>query len=523
MSIMTMRLRAFCKVICFFVLMYTVPMTLFGHDTLIIDSKDFDGKNRLEAFAFLKKCHTEAYNRQEALVYPHNITIEIEVPQNASSLPLPYDTDFNGCRLVVHNKVKHDFYLFKLTERKPAQPLTIDCRMINSGDFRNVESVESGLKLLIVKDENPWTKRAEEEGGYDIYRRDVILVSNGVALNKPVLAYDGETSQPKGALYDTDEVEKSVRHVTFMRSEDSTCRTFLLFVRGQHNVLIKDIEVSTPYVPGNSEDSLYEKDNCFRVMDSAVIRFENVKVQGTYSRTKAWGYAVALDNVYDVSFLRFYAEGNWGVMGNDNANTLTFTDCRVNRIDLHCYGRDFCCDGCVFTCNALSESGKSKYGDRVSFSPLGSMYGVMRFHNCHFLNAGFISLRANYRAYTAFDVEFSKCTFDIPSIFPGFIIVNKPLEFTGVRREIAERCWPNISLENCEVNVPENIQKMDLFRVSTSGTQQPISVGYMSKVNLSRVSVHCPHPVQLMLSNGIVKPSKKIHFKTHRCQFMCDM
>jgi hypothetical protein len=505
-------------VLCF--LFCAVVMPVYGRPQLVIPKSELQGKNGQELLEILRKWHTEAYRTDAELIYPESMVLDIEVPAEAKGLPLPPCTNFNGCKIIIENQSINNFILFSLSNKKSERQVKVNCSMINSGDYTSLPQLKSGLKLMRIRDRNAWTHRAPEEGDYDIFRQDIVLIKDGVALNMPITGYDEETSNPDCRCIDVDDEQKVICNLTFERSDNSTLRTRLLHITLQNNVLVKNVKISTPYVPQETNNSLYREDYCIRVMNSVNVYFEDVMVRGTYSTAKTWGYAVNLENVYNSHFLRFDAEAHWGVFGNNNVNTITLTDCRINRFDLHCYGRDVTCRGCVFN-NQIDDSHPSQvYCQTNVLNAFGSMYGTPRYEDCHFVKSRPVYLRPHYMAYTGFDVVFEDCVFDIHPSFPYFVTTGLLDEADNPRKELKGKCWPNVSMQNCQVNVPARVK--DLFIFYAQKNSKTISkIDNLSSLDLQNVDINNPSfsLSSFKVSNVEIKLANRLKTKTKRTSF----
>lgn len=446
------------------------------------------------------------------------MVLQIEIPSKSASIPLSPYTDFNGCKIIVENKTMNNFTLFSLSGKTKESNVSVDCNMINKGDYSSLPQLSSGLKLIHIKDKNAWTHRAPEEGDYDIFRQDIVLIRNGKAQNSTITTYNEDTSNPECHYVDVDDQEKVICNLSIERSVSSTERTRLFLISLQNNVLVKNVKITTPFVPQDSENKLYKEDHCIRVMNSTNIYFEDIIVRGTYSTAKTWGYVVNLENVYNSHFLRFDAEAHWGVFGNNNVNTVTLTDCRINRFDLHCYGRDVTCKGCVFN-NQIDDSHSNQvYCQTNVLNAFGSMFGTLRYENCHFVKSRPVYLRPYYRAYTRFDIIFRNCKFDIHPSFPYFVSTGLLDEADNPRRELKGKCWPNISMQNCQVNVPDNVKELYMFYARRANSKSISEIDYLSSINLRKVKIntHASASPSFKVSNVDVKLTKQLKTKTKR-------
>lgn len=496
---------------------YSVPR-------IVIDKSELQGKNEVELYRHLRRRHQEAFDKGAELIYPANVVLKISIPANTSPMPLSSYTDFNGCKIIVENKSIRKFTLFSLAAKVKETPVKVSCRMINRGDFTSIPQLSSGLKLLRIKDLNAWTHRDPDEGDYDVFRQDIVLIKNGKATNSTTTTYEEDTSNPECLFLDVDDRQKVVCNLTVERTASSTEHTRVLQISSQNNVLVKNVKVTTPFVPQDTDNKLYKEDNCFRVVNSANIRFEDVQVRGTYSSAKTWGYAVNMENVYNTQFLRFDAEAHWGVFGNNNVNTVTLTDCRINRYDLHCYGRDVTCKRCVFS-NKIDNSHPNQiYCPSSVLNAFGSMFGTLSFEDCHFVQSKPVWLRPHYKAYTPFDIVFRKCTFDILPDFPYIVATGFLDEGDNPRRELKDKCWPNVSMRDCQVNVPDKMKVLYMFFVRRQDRKVVAEIDHLSSIDLRNVKITSPSSASptFKASNAAVKLTKRLKTKTKRTSLRLD-
>lgn len=514
------QLHGWLRTIWFCIMFCYVTFPIHSRTQLFIPKTELQGKSGKELFEILKKWHTDAYKIEAELIYPEKMVLEVGLPSDAKTIPLSPYTDFNGCKIIVENTAINNFILFSLWNKKTEKLVKVDCSMINSGDFSLVPQLKSGLKLLRIKDKNAWTHRAPEEGDYDIFRQDMVVIKDGKAMNSTIMTYDDETSDPECRYIDVDDEQKVICNLSIERSKKSTERTRLFQISLQNNILVKKVKIATPFVPQDSNHKLYKEDYCVRVMNSANIYFEDVSVRGTYSTAKTWGYAVNLENVYNSHFLRFDAEAHWGVFGNNNVNTVTLIDCRINRFDLHCYGRDVTCRGCVFS-NQIDDSHPDQvYCQTNVLNAFGSMYGTLRYEDCLFVKSRPVYLRPYYKAYTGFDVVFEDCEFDIHPSFPYIVTTGLLDEADNPRKELKGKCWPNISIQNCQVNVPVRVKELYLF-YALRDSKTVSTIDYMSLLDIKDVSINSSALEQpsFAVSNVKVKMRERVKLKTKRNTF----
>lgn len=488
-----------------------------------IDRAELQGRNVTEVFDVLKQYHNDAWQKGAELIYPEGMTIQLVIPKDAATLPLPVMTNFNGCRLVVRNVNMPGFCLFSLMNKTGERKIDISCSMINTGDFSGVPALSTGTKLLRIKDKKLWTHRAPEEGDYDIYRQDLLLIKDGKAENSTIFPYNKDTSAPDGYYSTVDDEQKVMCNLTFERSAESTEICNLLICRNQNNILIKNVNVITPFVEKLAASDIHRKhDYCFRILNSANVSFEDVTIRGTYSLENSYGYAVNMDNVLNSSMVRFNGEAHWGVFGNNNLNCAKLKDCRINRFDLHCYGCDVTCEGCVVS-NQIDNSHPGKEYSKLNvLNAFGSMYGTLSFTDCRFVECRPIYLRPYYKAYTPFDIVFNRCTFDISLSYPYFVTAGILDEGTNKRPELSLMCWPNVSFSDCLVNLPPRMKELFIF-YTYQNSRIPPTISYLSDIRINNLSVSggVPSPA-IHVSRYAVRLSKRLKKKVRKTSFVWD-
>ena len=175
-----------------------------------------------ERYAALYDAHAEAAKSGATVSYAGVGNLDIAIPRNAKPIPLSGSTDFNGITLTVSNDVR-DCSLF--TMQGSPKNVNVDKDLIDSGNFKSVDALSSGLKLLTIEDQNAWCDT--EGSGYKrgIKRRDVLLVRNGKALNATVMPYDNDASRPKCSYVDVDDTQKVIQNLTIKRAAGAKFKT----------------------------------------------------------------------------------------------------------------------------------------------------------------------------------------------------------------------------------------------------------------------------------------------------------
>ena len=417
----------------------------------------------------LYHAHAEALARGVEVSYEGIDTLEIELPADFKSIPLGPHTDFSGLVLYVTNHARHGS-LFTMPNRQ--KELTMTKHRVEAGDFRIMPDLASGDKLVVLKDENPWTERIGY--GYRVFRQDLIWVHDGKGINKPIAPWNTDSTQLVASYFDVDTSKKVFRGLTLHRHEGSTFRTGCLYLNGQFNVLVENIHVTTP-------KSRMIADGVFSVSNSARITFRDVTVDGTYSgygRWRDYGYAFALNNLWDTKFEQVTADGNWGVFGTNYLSNTTLTDCDINRFDIHCYGRDVLLKRCTL---------------RQRQTQFSSMYGTVIFDSCRFADCIPVRIRSSYNAYTPFDIIMRDCIFELTRRHHSLVNVMLLDTATNSRPELSRKCWPNLTVSNMTVIAPGSVRTMNLYEPTGTLSELKKPVDYINKVNVNNLKIIRPN------------------------------
>lgn len=439
-----------------------------------------------ERYAALYNAHAAANQSGATVSYKGVGDLDIAIPQNAKPIPLKGSTDFNGITLTVSNDVR-DCALF--TMQGSPRSISVDKDLIDSGNFKSVEALKSGLKLLTIEDQNSWCNTEGSSYKRGIKRRDVLLVRNGKALNATVMPYNNDASRPRCYYVDVDDTQKTIQNLTIKRVEGAKFKTKCFYLKYTNNVLFKNIAVYTPY------DKEKFGDSAFDILHSTNFTMQDIIIEGSYSQTDKYGYGISMNNVYNSTFIRVSGETPWGFFGNNNVNVATLQDCRVNRFDVHCYGRDITAKNCTFD------------GKPITY---GSLYGTLTYDGCTFKNSVPVYLRVDYNAYTPFDLVMKDCTY-YPTAERSHIfnmgLVESPV---NKRAELQKKCWPNVSIENLKVYSDE----VNFFYIFCSGGTQSAkaSIGNISKINITNVTPNNGINT-IYMSNNDVRFANKVKCK----------
>ncbi len=416
----------------------------------------------------LYNAHTEARDRGMEVSYDGIDTVRLELPAAWRSIPLGRNTDFGGAVFYVTNNSHHGT-LFTLIQG--AKAIEMDKRQVDRLDYRSIPALANGWKLLILNDKTPWTER--RGFGYMQYRRDLIVVHDGQGLNAPVMPWDSDSTRLSASYVDVDTSLKTFRNITMHRTKGCTYRTNLVAVGGQYNVLIEHVHVTTPR-------SKMIADGIFTISNSARITLRDIDVEGTYSgygRTRNYGYAFSLNNLYDSHYEYIKAWGNWGVFGSNNLSKSELNHCQVDRFDIHCYGRDALLSECTFE------------GRQTLFT---SFYGKAVFRHCYFKDYVPVRVRSSYNAYTPFDIEIYNCTFELTRKHHYIVRVNLLDTADNPRPELREKCWPNLYIDGLDVIVPWTVGTLYAYDPCDNLKDLDREIGYIDRVEMKDISLARP-------------------------------
>lgn len=424
-----------------------------------------DAKSGIEKYECLLKCHQDAVRNGCAISYAGVVSLDIEIPDNAKSIPLPAIVDFSGVELNVLNNTKH-FTLF--TKSASATPIDVSPSMIDNGLFKGIVELETKKTVLCIEDQNPWVENRKGYS-YGANRKDMLVLSNGKAQNCVVSGYNNSFSSPKVSYFVAG--EKTVfKNLTFNRDENSSFETYLVYIKNHYNVLINNIVINTP-----QENDLFG-DRAICIENSSKVRLKDIVINGTYSQKNKYGYGISMNNVSMFIGERIYARARWGVFGTNNVNGATLTDCDINRFDIHCYGQDLRCYDCKFS---------------NLYNQFSSVFGVVLYDRCVFTDFTPVLMESSYNAYTPFDITFKKCTFNL-SAKRNYLIALLGLEQAhNSRNELARKALPNITIRSCKMNfldsTPDRINKWTI--INTGKVLYEDTLDYISHITVNGLTV----------------------------------
>ena len=396
-----------------------------------------------ERYAVLYKTHQKAVEYGCGVSYQGIERIEIEIPKDAKSIPLPMYTNFAGVELVVTNN-EQNMPLF--AKENKMKPIEVQPSRIDNGIFMFDKTLGMGKKLLVVEDETPWVKQRRGYK-YGATRKDVLLLKYGWATNRVISSYSTKESNPKCYYCDVTGQKVVIKDLIFTRKSESKKITRFVSLRNLNDISISNVEINTP------EESILYGESAIYISNSANVTLKDVTINGTYSLKDKYGYGIEMNNVWNSRFVRLKATGNWGVFGNNNINKATLEDCEINRFDVHCYGKDVSCKNTTF---------------RDLYNQFSSLYGTLKFKKCRFIGFVPVLLESSYSAYTPFDLELIDCVIDVKKC-PYLINAGNPALLSGEsRQELSEIRFPNVTIRNTIVNLPKGQSTWIIFHLNTS-------------------------------------------------------
>jgi hypothetical protein len=433
---------------------------------------------------------------QQAVTYGVDVsykgidTLTIEVTGNSLPIPLSRHNDFTGLVLYVKNSSK-THYLFTLAD-SIWNDIDLKPEEVDAGDFTKSDLLRKGTYLVMIEDQNPWVSNRAGYS-YGAMRKDILLIQNGIAQNRPIFPYSTDSTLMKATYHPTDEELKTIANLTIIRDTSSTFKTYGFHIIGVNNLKIKNLTINTP-----DTKNLYA-DAAIHIENSTKILFEDININETYSRTNKYGYGILINNVWNSQFSRLNAHANWGIFGTNNLSNTTLKNCNINRFDIHCYGRD------VYIYNSTFSQ---------LYNQFSSIFGTLLFDGCRFTDFIPILIETSYNVYTPFDVTFKNCVMDAT---PGrnFLISIGTLEkITNNRPELTQKCWPNVHINNMKVNVSNKISKVILFSPKGQAASN-LSVDNISNIIIDGLTFEyadTAHVADFVISNTNVASKESINY-----------
>lgn len=462
-----------------------IPQTLSPFDFGLAEATTDSAR-----YTVLYNTHLQAVNIGAEVSYRGVGALTIEVTQNAQPIPLGRRNDFGGVLLTIKNNAK-PHYLFSMAD-SIWNTIELGSDSVDDGALDDREELSEGIYLLVIEDLHPWV--ANRAGySYGAMRKDILLVKDNHTINHPISPYSTDSTDICVKYHRADEELKTIANLTITRDTTATAKTYCFDIEGVNNLKISNINIYTPDTKNMYADAAINIRNCTNVT------LEDVHIEGTYSRTNLYGYGIQMDNVWNSSFIRLSARANWGIFGTNNISKATLRDCTLNRFDIHCYGRDIAFHNCTF--------GKL-------YNQFSSIFGTLLFDGCRFTDFVPVLIETSYNAYTAFDLTFKDCIFDALPRRNFLVSIGKVDNQQNSRPELAEKCWPNVTIKNMTVNVANKVSKVILFEPKTPISSN-VSVDYISAIKIDGLKFHyadTSHLADFVISNKTVKSSNSINY-----------
>ena len=445
-------------------------------------------------YAVLYATHCEAVATGAEVSYIGVAALTIEVTKDALPIPLSRHNDFGGVLLTVKNNAKNH-YLFSMVD-SIWNTIDIDPDSVDSGGLENIEEFSEGTYILLVEDLHPWVKNRIGYS-YGAMRKDILLVRDNHTVNHPIASYSTDSTDMCVKYHLTDEELKTITNLTITRDTSATNKTYCFEIEGINNLKINNVNIYTPNTKNLYADAAIDIRNCTNVT------LEDVRIEGTYSRSNLYGYGIQLDNVWNSNFVRVSARANWGIFGTNNISRATLHNCVLNRFDIHCYGRDIAFHNCTF--------GKL-------YNQFSSLFGTLLYEGCRFTDFVPVLIETSYNAYTGFHLTFKDCIFDALPRRNYLVSIGKVDNVRNSRPELAEKCWPNVTIQNMTVNVANKVTKVILFEPKTP-INTSISVDHISSIQIDGLKFHyadTSHLADFVICNQRVKSSKSIQYDLNK-------
>lgn len=440
------------------ILFFGFAVLLLGRSISPVDMGLNAAADAEERYMVLYQTHKYALDNNLSVNYSGISHIDIAVPSNAPSIPLGKGCDFMGVTINVLNNV-HPHTLFVINA--PLFPIKINARALEEQEYKSINQLKRKKNILIIKDQNPW---GDMRQGFSYYpeRADIIYIKRGYGKNTPIRSYDNFYSNPVYYYCPVDRKEKCIKNITINRDAESTCLLFCFKVENQNNISLSNITINTP------ENKLYG-DQAISILNCTNVVCEGININGTYSQFDKYGYGIYMNNVWNSKFLKVHAKANWGIFGTNNISDILLEDCDINRFDIHSYGRNVICSRCTF---------------RDLYNQYSSVYGVIKYDECRFINSIPVMTEYSYNSYVGYELILDNCIFEITSEKNSIVNTGRLHDVANTRPELQDKSLPNVSIKNLLVIVPPRVNQFNLFQFPNSSSQDP-EINYISRINIS--------------------------------------
>ena len=420
-----------------------------------------EAKTDIERFYVLLATHKAALERGVDVDYSGIESLNIEIPDKESTIPLGRNTDFKDCVINVRNNIGNIALFSKATS---ALDIELSKKMVDRGEYYSVKPLRKGGSLLILEDKTPWVNNREGHN-YPAYRKDVIMVKNGKAQGETIMPYNTHQTLLQCSYIPITESSVHIQNVVINRTKDSKSKTYCFRIRGQYNVHLDNITVNTPDGMGLWGDGVFMVSDCVDVFCNKIV------INGTYSLKDKYGYGFDLNNVNGFYLSDSFGHGNWGIFGTNNIQRLKVRNSDLNRVDIHLYGRDVSISDCK-----LSNG----------YNQFSGVYGDVLLERCSFERFTPIINGTSYNAYVPYNLHFVDCVWNVAESNNTFITIGFLKDEINPREELSKKHWPNIVVDRLTVNIQGNVKSINLIQLGSGVTyKQP--VGYMSEVVLKHV------------------------------------
>jgi hypothetical protein len=442
------------------------------------------GNNTYQLLNQLNQIHQAAKTAGDEIIYPSNQEITLNIDNTCLGLiplPLPENIDFNGCTFRVTNTASdpnNTLFLFAIGENDythlPSISIANEDLHLNAYINDPSNPTSPTPKLIIVHDDNLWTRRTVNNTNIDYYRFDLLFLAGNIIQNNPIFTYEtlfpnpslGYTSAPTCRYADVTLNQKTFRNIVFIREYAGTNAKVinLARIKCQYNYLIDNVTVYTKGFSNDNTTNLCNlvNDQCFLIEHSAKVKMSNIFVLNTYSKQDTWGYAFELNNVWDCSFEKLQVTSIRGGFNVTCANKMTYRDSTLNRVDVHYYGRDIVCENCTFI-NTVNNF--------HVYNRFSSFYGTLRYIHCVFDNFLPVRIDSDYNAFTPFEVEIRHCVQKVSGNSENSFncICHIPVlkSETNTRTELANKCLPNLKIDDYQIVAPSTVSTFFLFIISS--------------------------------------------------------
>ena len=447
-------------------------------------------------YEVLYATHRHAVDSGAMVSYSGVGAVTVEVTASSRPIPLTRRNDFGGLHLTVRNFAK-EHCLFELKDTLWSV-FDLKASAVDSGDLSGTDLLVDGTFLVVLEDLHPWVNRREGYT-YGALRKDILLVRDGRALNRPIAPYATDSTEMTATFLPTDEELKTIANLIIMRDSSSTAKTYCFDIEGINNLKISNLNIYTPDPKNMYADAAVTLRNCTNVT------FEDVLIDGTYSRKNLYGYGILMDNVWNSHFVRLTARANWGIFGTNNLNNTVLRNCDINRFDIHCYGRDVALYNCHF-------------GNL--YNQFSSVFGTVLFDGCRFTDFVPVLLEPSYNAYTPFKLVFKDCVFDA---IPGrnFLVSTGKLDNkTNTRPELSRKCWPDVSIRNMTVNVSNKIDKVILFYPKEVAANATVEIASVQVEGLRFHYTDTTHLANFVICSRKVTAKKPIDYNFNKMELI---